>query len=234
VKHFGRIFTPLIAIIVIVAWHASYFLINKNASYIFLIKHDFLKYDFIYTPLILPFFWWMGKKYDEAKFYSDRDPLTSLHNRRFIFEVLPALLEKADKNKEKLSVFVVDIDNFKKINDTYGHEVGDAVLRDVSHSLLKNARRRDLIARWGGDEFLVIMPHTKHESKSHLSSWDDIDKNLKAYCGDSVINISVSIGNSIYPENGKSPNDLIRIADQRMYALKSAKKAGREQTVTPI
>lgn len=225
-RYSGRIITPLIAVFIIVAWHVSYFLIDKNAAYMFLIQNGFVKYDFIYTPLILPFFWWIGKKYDEAKFYSERDPLTSLYNRRFVFNVFPDLLEKADKDTKKLSVFVVDIDNFKEINDTYGHEIGDAVIQCVSNSLLQNTSRSDLVARWGGDEFLVITFNIWHGSC--MSFLLDIDKNFREQYGVLETNISVSIGNSVYPENAKVPNDLIRIADERMYALKLRKRGGSE------
>lgn len=231
-RYFGRIVTPLIAIFIIAAWHSSYFLIAKNASYIFFIQNGFLKYDFIYAPLILPFFWWVGKKYDEAKFYSERDPLTSLYNRRFVFKVFPDLLEKVDKTTEKLRVFVVDIDNFKEINDTYGHEIGDAVIQCVANSLLQNTSQSDLVARWGGDEFLVLTFNTWHESNTSLLA--DIDKNFREPSGGIGINISVSIGNSVYPDNARVPNDLIRIADERMYALKLAKKGDTEVPVTRL
>jgi diguanylate cyclase (GGDEF)-like protein len=220
-KYFGRIFTVFITIVMIVGWHASYFLIDKNESYRFLITNGFMKYDFIYTPLLLPFFWWLGKKYDEAKFYSEKDALTEVYNRRFVLKIFPNLLEQADRNKEKLSVFVVDIDNFKKINDTYGHDVGDAVIRGISDSLLKNTRKSDLVTRWGGDEFLVIMPHSDEMCPSLLLQ--HMDKDLKDSSNRLGINISVSIGKSTYPENAIRLDDLIRFADKSMYELKSAK-----------
>lgn len=225
-KYYGRVSVTLIAIFVIVAWHASYFLIGQNSAYTFLIKDGFLKYDFIYTPLILPFFWFMGKKYDEARFYSERDPLTSLYNRRFVFRVFPELLMKADRNQGILNIFIVDIDNFKKINDTYGHELGDDVIRDVSNALLQSTSPSDLIARWGGDEFLVIMPRTGHGL--NLSLPIDIDKDLSESARRVGVKITVSIGISTYPENAKIPNELIRIADERMYELKSGKKSENE------
>lgn len=92
---------------------------------------------------------WLGKKYDEAKFYSEKDPLTEVYNRRFIIKSFPKILNKVNRNNENLSLFVIDIDDFKKINDTYGHEIGDSVIRGIAKAFLNNTRRTDVIALLG-------------------------------------------------------------------------------------
>lgn len=220
-KYRGRIVTPLIAILIIVAWHISYFLIDRNASYLFLIKDGFLKYDYIYTPLVLPFFWWVGKQYDVARFYAERDFLTSLYNRRFVWTIFDRILEKAEKNHENLCIFVVDVNNFKRVNDTYGHEFGDSVLRHVSKVLVANTRQSDLVARWGGDEFLVIASYAENETPPELSL--RINQTMAKLKLGIDVTVTLSVGYSTFPADASRPNDLIRVADERMYELKLRK-----------
>lgn len=217
-KYHGRIFIPLVAIVLIALWHSSYFLVNNTATHAFLITDGFIKYDFIYTPFILPFFWWMGKKYDEAHFYSERDPLTRLYNRRFLWTKFPVLLERADKSGQDLHIFVLDINDFKKINDTHGHEVGDRVVQDVAVVLLKHTSQSSVVTRWGGDEFLVIMFQSQDESR--YSFLEMIQRAIKDSSHPVVKDITISIGSAIYPYDAKLPNELIRIADERMYEHK--------------
>ncbi len=208
----------MLAIFLIAAWHTSYFLINSAASYSFLIKDDFIKYDFIYTPLILPFFWWMGKKYDEARFYSERDPLTALYNRRFVWRKFPELLEKSRRGGGRLQIYILDINDFKNINDTYGHELGDLVIQDLSLALLKHTSRSSLVARWGGDEFLVITPQISGDSSHSLIAM--LESTLAEASYDVGARVTVSLGGAVYPNDATTPNELIRIADERMYKHK--------------
>lgn len=217
-KHDGRIFTPLVALIVIAAWHISYFFINYSESHTFLIMDGFLKYDFIYAPFILVFLWWLGKKYDEARFYSERDYLTGLYNRRYVWAKFPEMLERANRNNQELRIFLVDINGFKIINDTFGHEMGDQVVQDLSTALLKNTLRSCLVARWGGDEFVIITSQLRDKSSDALVA--KIEQTLKGFSRDVGRDITVSMGDATYPKDANSPNELIRIADQRMYRHK--------------
>ena len=217
-KYNGRIFTPLVAIFVIAAWHISYFFINYSESRAFLIGDGFLRYDFIYAPFILVFLWWLGKKYDEARFYSERDYLTGLYNRRFVWAKFPGMLERASRSKQELRIFLVDIDSFKMINDTCGHEIGDEVVQGVSAALLRNTMPSCMVARWGGDEFLIITSQLKDKSPDTLVRM--IERTLQSLSRDVGREITVSIGDAIYPIDARSPNELIRIADQRMYTHK--------------
>ena len=217
-KYHGRILIPVVAILLIAAWHGSYFLIDRTASYTFLIKDHFINYDFIYTPFILPFFWWMGKKYDEARFGSERDPLTMLYNRRFVWREFPELLETAQRDGRGLYVYVVDINDFKRINDTYGHELGDLLIKDLSIALLKNTSRSSLVARWGGDEFLVITSQISDDSLE--SQVDRIEGTLGETPYETGTRITLAVGGAAYPSDATTPNELIRIADERMYEHK--------------
>jgi diguanylate cyclase (GGDEF)-like protein len=189
----------------------------------FTIAHRSLILQFIYLVFLCIVGWWLGKQYDKVNFLSEKDPLTEIYNRRFVLTILPSMLEKVDKKKEKLSVFVLDIDDFKSINNTYGHKMGDDVIQTFSALLLNNTMKTDIVARWGGDEFLVIAPFSnKMRSMILLERIEKVQQQLFEKLG---VKISVSIGNSTYPDDAKNINDLIRIADKKMYESKSKRKS---------
>ncbi|XFO67319.1 hypothetical protein SPSIL_035140 [Sporomusa silvacetica DSM 10669] len=102
--------------------------------------------------------WWMGKQYDRAKFYSEKDSLTGLYNRRYVDKVISSLLIQMNRKNAKLSICILDCDNFKYINDKYGHDKGDFVLQEFSRVLVATNKKSNIVARWGGDEFLIIAP----------------------------------------------------------------------------
>lgn len=220
-KYSGRIAAILILLTTIVLWHIAYFVVSDPASYRFFIRSGLIRVDSLFTLLLLPLFWWMGKQYDEAKFHSDRDPLTTLYNRRYIFDVFPALIERANANNEEVRVFVVDIDRFKEINDTRGHEIGDAVIKDVAEGLLDNTERTDLVARWGGDEFLIIAARNRKDIV--LTEWLDLDNFIAEASERMGMDLSLSIGMAVYPIHGLTADDLIRVADQNMYIRKHSR-----------
>lgn len=162
-----------------------------------------------------------GKQYDIVKFLSERDDLTGCYNRGFVNTMFPTLLIKMNKNNEKLSLAILDCDNFKTINDTYGHRQGDLVLQEFSALLRRNIRKEDIVARWGGDEFLIIAPNSDRVDMSLLIN--TIEKELQALSTKMKINISVSAGFATYPTDARKIDDLITIADGDMYVLKNKK-----------
>jgi diguanylate cyclase (GGDEF)-like protein len=180
-----------------------------------------------YPIFKLPFFgilailicWWLGSQYDKVKFYSEKDVLTGIYNRRFIIQTFPRLLARMDKINGKLRLFFIDVDNFKKINDTYGHEVGDKVLQYISGILLSNTTKKEIIARWAGDEFLIISPYSDEKSGDVIIK--RIKNALKKLSEEINIDVSVSIGNSVYPNDAKTLDALINTADREMYEMKS-------------
>lgn len=214
-KYHGRIFTALTTVFIVAAWHISYFLIDQEESHRFFITKGFLIYDFIYTPIILPFFWILGKKYDEAKFLSEKDPLTGLYNRRFISKIFPKLISGASKRMKKIGVLTIDIDNFKAINDNYGHDKGDDVIKGVAATLASSISKGDYAARWGGDEFLVIADLSLVESIH-----ERCESGIQALSRQLNIPVSISIGMSEYPSQGESLDALLKSADQKMYMNK--------------
>jgi diguanylate cyclase (GGDEF)-like protein len=159
------------------------------------------------------------------------DPLTSVYNRRFGMSRLREEFSRAVRMTYPLGVMMFDVDNFKKVNDTYGHLVGDRVLMQVTKTALKVLREGDVIIRYGGDEFLVILPAASKENAY------DVGERLRRMVeekavreGDQMIRFTVSAGMTSYPElQVESVQDLIKRADEALY---SAKESGRNQVIS--
>jgi len=146
------------------------------------------------------------------------DELTNLYNRYYLKKIQRELIKI-----EKFSLVWIDIDFFKEINDNYGHYVGDKVLKKFSQFLKTCFRTKDILIRYGGDEFICIMPHS--DKKNTLFACNRILKKIREQVF-SGIKLTVSIGISSYPEDGKNLNELIKFADEDMYA---AKRSGRNR-----
>ncbi len=126
---------------------------------------------------------------------------------------------QAGKRKEKLTMFLIDVDNFKSINDTYGHEMGDKVLQYISRILLSNTTKKEIVARWAGDEFLIISPYSNEKSEDVKIK--QIENGLKKLSEEIHMDVSVSIGTSVYPNDAKTLDVLLNTADRKMYERKS-------------
>lgn len=151
------------------------------------------------------------------------DPLTGLANRH-LFEVsLSSAIQRADRNKKLLAVFYIDLDNFKSVNDVYGHQVGDLFLKVIAERMRNNIRASDMISRLGGDEFTVIMEDFK-DTKDISKVASHVCKIIsEPFIIDGVqYGICVSIGISIYPLDSNDADTLIKNADDSMYAVKQA------------
>jgi diguanylate cyclase (GGDEF)-like protein len=159
------------------------------------------------------------KMLEEANFKSTHDPLTLLYNRSFFEKKLEELVLK----EVPFALVFLDLDNFKQVNDTYGHDAGDEVLIDMAKILRTNLKGKDVIARLGGDEFVVILPEvTKEEAQKIFTKIEDkVKKIFKEY------NISASVGIAEFPEI-KDPKELLKMADKNMY---KAKQAGKGRVV---
>ena len=157
---------------------------------------------------------------------SKHDPLTNLYNRRVLEERLSKDIQRASRYKVALSICMLDIDYFKKVNDTYGHQIGDMVLKQLS-SLIKSAlRTTDYTARYGGEEFLIILPDTPLSSAKEFAQRlrKQVEKMPIELEDKKIINITVSIGLSAFIQETSSLDALINSADLAMY---QAKKSGR-------
>ncbi len=155
------------------------------------------------------------------------DPLTGLYNREYLKEYLTSKIKEAKRYKFPLSVAMIDIDFFKKINDTYGHLIGDCVLKELADLLKNNFRGSDIVARYGGEEIFVVMPFTQLEAA--CKKLDTIRQKIEKhkFCENKKINITISIGVAEFNGND-SLEELILKADRKVYY---AKKHGRNKVV---
>jgi diguanylate cyclase (GGDEF)-like protein len=155
------------------------------------------------------------------------DPLTNLPNRLLLKARLDQSITRASISKEILALFFIDIDNFKVINDTYGHSIGDKIINLVASRLQKNLRAEDTISRIGGDEFVIVIENIDQErsvEKIANKILDDFKEPIKLQ--EYLFDVTISIGISLFPNNSHDAEDLIKHADTAMY---SAKNAGRNQ-----
>ena len=174
-----------------------------------------------------------ARLYDDARKLADRDPLTGFYNHRFLHERLGEEIVRAQRGRRPLSVLMLDLDDFKLVNDTFGHLFGDKVLTWAAELIRTSLRLSDLAARYGGDEFAVILPDTDAAEAAVVG-----ERILEAfrdhpYVGEQrgPVPIAVSIGQASSPEDGRSPTDLIAAADHALYQVKRLRGPGRPGTL---
>ncbi len=165
----------------------------------------------------------------ELQEQATRDPLTGLYNRRYFDETLERELARAEREVSPLCLMMIDLDHFKQVNDTYGHQAGDEVLRMFGAMLRESARAGDIPCRYGGEEFLLLMPkmppETARQRAEHLRAEF---AGRVAEIGEYRIQATLSIGIAAYPEHGETPDVLTQAADLALYL---AKQEGRNRVV---
>jgi diguanylate cyclase (GGDEF)-like protein/PAS domain S-box-containing protein len=162
---------------------------------------------------------------EELRHASLHDPLTGLPNRAMLFEYASHLLPHNQRNNQRAAVLFLDLDRFKPINDTHGHEVGDAVLKEVAGRLSRSVRAEDVATRLGGDEFVILLQHVRSATYATEVTRHIVAKISEPYrIGDLALSLSTSVGISIFPGDGQDIDTLISHADMAMY---QAKQAGR-------
>jgi diguanylate cyclase (GGDEF)-like protein len=165
----------------------------------------------------------------ELREQATRDPLTGLHNRRFLNDVLRQRIQQAEQRSTQLSILMIDIDLFKKFNDSYGHQAGDALLQSLAGLLRRHTRSMDIACRYGGEEFLLVLSNTSLEiaarraEQLRLSFYESENKFDQQY-----LKATISIGVAAFPTHGTGAEELIMQADQALYA---AKAAGRNKVI---
>jgi diguanylate cyclase (GGDEF)-like protein/PAS domain S-box-containing protein len=154
-----------------------------------------------------------------------RDPLTGLYNRRYLEETLRRELVRAGRSGHPLTILMGDIDYFKKLNDSYGHQAGDKVLQALGGLLRHHARSSDIPCRYGGEEFILVLPDMPLEAARQRAESIRRDfADLHIAFGGAQLAATLSIGVSVHPGHGKTADELIRSADQALY---EAKQSGR-------
>jgi len=170
-----------------------------------------------------------ARQYEEIKRLTFIDALTPAYNHRFFQEALSKEIHRHSRTKHDLGLAMLDIDNFKKINDTFGHPVGDEILKGLVEELMQNARDSDVVARYGGEEFAIIFPDTPtHSARDAANRLREIIERREFPLPhlDRTLRITVSIGVAVYPRDGMSSAELISRADAALYF---AKKHGKNQ-----
>ncbi|WP_433942969.1 GGDEF domain-containing protein [Paenibacillus sp. SN-8-1] len=210
-KYYGRIYTVLI----VVGFQIVDFL-NRYFNHLGFNFVDLLSYILTITAGFL-----IGLKYDQAVFYSQRDELTTLYNRRFLSKFFNRLSPSA---RIKYFILVIDCDNFKMINDSHGHHMGDLVLQSAGAILKSSTRKKDIVARWGGDEFVII---GHYEGKDAMKNFmQRLNEQFQALSSTFGFPVSISLGYSLYPNHSEELQELLRLADRNMYVSKEGKKSG--------
>jgi diguanylate cyclase (GGDEF)-like protein len=188
---------------------------------------------FILALIISGLVIFVGRAFDTTERESLSDPLTGLANRRFLQEILLRELRRAQRSNQPIALMIVDIDHFKSINDTYGHNAGDEMLEQLAGIMITSVRATDFVVRYGGEEFVILLPETR------LADAHQVAEKLRKTIGETVmestakpgvtLKCTVSIGVSMYPLDATSGEGMILMADRALYY---AKQHGRNQVVT--
>jgi len=159
---------------------------------------------------------------------SIRDPLTGLFNRRYMEETMERELRRAARNEQGVAVLMLDVDHFKRFNDTFGHQAGDTLLRALGNFLNQRTRGQDIACRFGGEEFVLILTgaHLEAAHKRAELLCEEISQLTVLHAGHVLEKISFSIGISIFPAHAATVEELLSVADQALYR---AKKEGRNR-----
>lgn len=176
--------------------------------------------DRLHTQLIE-----IGLLQNQLREQAIRDPLTNLFNRRYLEETLERELSRAEREVYPLCIVMMDIDHFKDVNDVYGHEAGDVVLRQLADTITARSRHGDFACRYGGEEFVLVMPNISPETATaRAKELHQIIEELNIPYGRFNLSITISVGIACYPDHGDTKEELLRAADKALYM---AKHAGR-------
>ncbi|MGH8744263.1 MAG: diguanylate cyclase [Burkholderiales bacterium] len=167
---------------------------------------------------------------DSLRQQSIHDPLTGLHNRRYLEEALSRELARAERKKTSLAVIIIDVDHFKRFNDTFGHEAGDVVLRSLAQLIGRQIRGSDVACRFGGEEFVLVLPEANLSIARQRAELlrEAAQKMQISHSGNTLGIVSISLGLAVFPQYGRTSEELIQAADAALYR---AKQAGRNRVM---
>jgi diguanylate cyclase (GGDEF)-like protein len=155
------------------------------------------------------------------------DPLTGLLNRSFLADTLRRAIAQASRENDcKVGVVFLDLDGFKQVNDRFGHHAGDELLAEVGKRILKEVRAADCAARFGGDEFVVVVARDRNGGTEHLAQRLAEGLRRPFMVGDTSVALTASVGFALFPDHGRDAGQLVRAADQAMYRVKEIRRDG--------
>lgn len=172
-----------------------------------------------------------ARLYEKAQRESIFDSLTALHTRKYFIESSSREYHKAERYKGLFSIIMIDIDHFKYFNDTYGHILGDEILKKIAPILKSNVRQSDIVSRYGGEEFTILLPGTDKEGATQTAEKlrTVVEKELVMKAGvDNMEKVTITAGIASYPEDGKTVEDIIAVADRFLY---KGKESGRNKVI---
>lgn len=216
-------------------------MINSAVVFYYLLHHeknlDLLYYNYflgstvlaVLIYFLLKYFRNFDNKLNKLLEDSTTDYLTGIYNVRGFDQEYNKAISWSTRKNERLSFLMLDIDHFKKINDTYGHSAGDEILKQLAEIIQSTCRVFDIVSRNGGEEFSVILQDTPlSHAKEVAERIREAVENFEFKIGKEIINLTISIGCSSYPENTQNPDELISLADKALYR---AKESGRNKVI---
>jgi diguanylate cyclase (GGDEF)-like protein len=172
----------------------------------------------------------LKKRAAEGEFYKElsrKDGLTELYNHRFFHQLLDTEVSRADRYNRVVSLLMIDIDNFKKYNDTHGHPTGDVILRKLAHLLRQSSRSCDYVARYGGEEFAIIAPEAGPDAAGRMAHRIRTAVEEADFEGEEIMlggSLTISVGVASFPTQASSKSDLVEKADRALYRAKALGK----------
>jgi diguanylate cyclase (GGDEF)-like protein len=170
---------------------------------------------------------------EQLRSNADTDLVTGVHNHRYLQERLRQEVARTARSHSPLAVLMMDLDKFKQVNDRHGHADGDRVLHNIGSIIIDKLRANDVVARYGGDEFVVVMPDTSAEQAEAVAQRvvDAIRERRHELSDGSRVSVGVSAGLAVYPEDGRTTADLLANADAAMYVAKRSGGRAIERAV---
>jgi len=163
-----------------------------------------------------------ARLFEKTKRLAITDGLTELYNHRYLHEAMERTLQRCRRDEQPLAVIMLEIDSFKRYNDTYGHQRGDDVLRIVADVLRKGSRTSDIVARYGGDEFMIVLPNSSKDTASEIA--ERLRRAVEAYpflLGESIVtSVTLSVGVAASPDDGDTVDGLVDAVDRAQYTAK--------------
>ena len=169
----------------------------------------------------------------KTEYLAYHDDLTGLPNRRLLEDRLEQALTRADRSGSKVAVLLLDLDRFKEVNDTYGHRIGDLALKQVVMRLSGRMRMSDTLARSGGDEFTVVSDVSDAHGAQVLVADLELAFTVPFKLEGQLVNTGLSVGVALYPDDGRTSDQLLAAADHAMYAAKRASRGPGSLSTLP-